>query len=286
MIYETSYKDRFAIAVESNNLTAVFLPTDGGKMASLKTNEGKELLEQAKGENYRPLTVDGSYIDAECSAFDDMFPSIDPCEFEGYKYIDHGEVCRIEHAYDIVGDKLVLSGFAKTVNARFTKEISPLEDGIKIKYIIENLNDKPLPFIWAGHMMFAAKEGAEVFTNAPENFKIRGMFGVLPQEPHKIGEYSPFGESYKYYIEDAFSPLVCGIDYKNGEKITVSFEEEAVKYLGVWMNNGSFKGMYNIALEPCTAPFDSPENAYNENVGSVIESKEKIVFTMKIKYTK
>ena len=48
MIYETTYKDRFAITVEGKELTAVFLPKDGGKLASLKTLTGIELLEQAK----------------------------------------------------------------------------------------------------------------------------------------------------------------------------------------------------------------------------------------------
>ena len=218
MIFETTYKNRPAFAVKGSNLTAVFLPLDGGKMASLKTDCGKELLEQAKGEEYRTLTVNGSYIDSECSAFDDMFPTIDPVFFEGYEYIDHGEVCRIEHNAEIKAEKLVLSSIAKSVNARFSKEISDDENGIKIKYLIENLNDKPLSYIWAGHMMFRAFKGAEFFTNAPKNAPIKVMFGNLPENPQKIGDYSADGESNKNNIDEPFSPLMCGIKYSEKEK--------------------------------------------------------------------
>ena len=135
-------------------------------------------------------------------------------------------------------------------------------------------------------MMFAARKEAEVFSNAPLQSGVRIMFGNAPEEMWKIGEYHSRGESYKYYITEAFSPLVCGIDYGNKEKVIISFEGDIVRWLGVWMNNGSLKGMYNIALEPCTAPYDSPVNAEKENVGSVIESKGVVRFAMHLKYVR
>ena len=286
MIYETTYKDRPAIAVKCRNLIALFLPFDGGKMISLKTEDGAELLEHAKGDIYLPLTLNGSYIEAECSAFDDMFPTIDPCSIAGCVYPDHGEVCRIAHSWERKEESLILSCIAESVNTRFTKEIIPEENGIAITYTIENMNEEKLPYIWAGHMMFAARKGAEVFSNAPAKSGVRVMFGNAPEEIEKIGDYHSQGESYKYYITEAFSPLICGIDYGNGEKVTVSFEGDIVRWLGVWINNGSFKGMYNIALEPCTAPYDSPVNAESERVGSVIEGKGTVCFTMHLKYKK
>ena len=284
MITKTTYKDRPAIAVEGHNLTAVFLPEDGGKLASLKTASGDELLEQARGERYLPLTIDGSYVDAECSAFDDMFPTIDPCTLAGHDYPDHGEVCRRAHGWETDGAVLRLSCTAESVNAEFTKEITGDETGIAIRYTIKNSGTEPLPCIWAGHMMFAGKPGAEVFSNAPSDSGIRVMFGKAPEMPEKIGPYAPDGDSYKYYITEPFTPLVCGILYSGGEKVTVSFDGDAVRWLGVWMNNGSFKGMYNLALEPCTAPYDSPVNAEKEQAGAVIPGGGTVRFTMHLRY--
>ena len=41
MISVTKYKNRPAILVKGDNLSATFLPLDGAKLASLKTNLGK-----------------------------------------------------------------------------------------------------------------------------------------------------------------------------------------------------------------------------------------------------
>ncbi|MBE6598506.1 MAG: hypothetical protein E7638_03575 [Ruminococcaceae bacterium] len=285
MIKETMYKDRPAISVEGGGLTAVFLPEDGGKMASLRTAAGEELLCGAKGERYLPLTPDGSYVDAECSAFDDMFPAIDPCTIDGHDYPDHGEVCRIPHTAENLGDKLRLSCTVQSVWADYVKEITPEEDGIAIRYEITNRNPSPLPYLWAGHMMFAAHEGDSVFSNAPEDCGMRVMFGNPPEKPNVIGPFSKEGESYKYYLTSPFSPLVCGIDYAAGGRLTASFEGDAVRWLGVWMNNGSFKGMYNLAPEPCTAPYDNPQNAEKEGAASVIPPLGTVTFTLHLKYT-
>lgn len=285
MIERTMYKNRPAISVEGGGLTAVFLPEDGGKMASLKTADGTELLCGAKGEQYLPLTLDGSYIESECSAFDDMFPAIDPCTVDGFDYPDHGEVCRIPHNAEILGDTLCLSCEAQSVQARFKKEIIPEAEGITIRYEITNRNNKALPYLWAGHMMFAAHEGDRVFTNAPKDCGMRVMFGNAPEDPYTIGPFSPEGESYKFYLTSPFSPLICGIDYNSGGRITVSFDGDEVRWLGVWMNNGSFKGMYNIAPEPCTAPYDNPVNAEKEGAGSLIPPLGTVVFTLHLKYT-
>lgn len=103
------YKDRPAIRVDTGALTALFLPEDGGKLASLKARDGYEYLYQGPESRYRRLTVDGSYIEAECSGWDDMFPTIDPYQPEGLPlYPDHGEICRIplEHIHGADSDLL------------------------------------------------------------------------------------------------------------------------------------------------------------------------------------
>ena len=114
---------------------------------------------------------------------------------------------------------------------------------------------------------------------------MRVMFGNAPEDPYTIGPFSPEGESYKFYLTSPFSPLICGIDYNSGGRITVSFDGDEVRWLGVWMNNGSFKGMYNIAPEPCTAPYDNPVNAEKEGAGSLIPPLGTVVFTLHLKYT-
>ena len=100
VIRKTNYKDRPAISVETEKAVALFLPEDGGKLASVRIKaDDWEFLAQMPDQSYRVLAYDGSYVDAECSACDEMFPTIDPCSPSAFfaEYPDHGEVCRMSH---------------------------------------------------------------------------------------------------------------------------------------------------------------------------------------------
>ena len=82
-----NYKDLKAISMESRLLSAVFLPEQGAKLASLVCRKsGREFLVQAPGENYKKLEYAGEYVAAECSGFDDMFPNIDEYEYTKFPW--------------------------------------------------------------------------------------------------------------------------------------------------------------------------------------------------------
>jgi len=83
------------------------------------------------------------------------------------------------------------------------------------------------------------------------------------------------GNAYKYYLCKEKTVGKCG--YYNpviNKNIILSYDGNALPYLGVWMNNGKFKGMYNAALEPCTAPYDSPANAREKGYNFIIGKGE------------
>jgi hypothetical protein len=44
-----------------------------------------------------------------------------------------------------------------------------------------------------------------------------------------------------------------------------------VPYLGVLPNEGGWQELYNIFLEPCTAPFDRPDAARYRGQGSTLK---------------
>ena len=170
MISESFYKGRPAVIVESGDLVSVFLPQDGGKMASLCVrSNGKELLAVKKDKAYKVLAYDGDYVSAECRGFDDMFPTVDPYTpvegaYEGITYPDHGETCRI--AYDVtpLANGAVLKSKSRIFPVDYQKTIRPAEDGgIDIFYRITNNGDVPFPYLWAGHIMLQGEDGIRVF---------------------------------------------------------------------------------------------------------------------------
>ena len=129
------YKDIGGIILEYGAYRITVLPSQGGKVASFK-KEGKEYLAQREGERYRKLTLDSSYIESECSAFDDMFPTIDPCSNGFRDYLDHGEVCRIPHDYQMRDKSLYLEAKSPFNDYIFCKEFYLDEDGTDRKSVV------------------------------------------------------------------------------------------------------------------------------------------------------
>jgi hypothetical protein len=226
-IYETSYKDVFAVAVETEFLKALFLPLNGAKLTSLTDKiTGTELLATAGGEKYKPITLTGSYVDSECSAFDDMFPTIDPYTPKtgikaGISYIDHGEVCRSRFDYIVSEDDLVMIFKSESLDYRYTKTVTGTPDGsVSITYRIENLTDEPFDYLWAGHLMLAAAEGsiiiapypdcapAEIMFDDFQTYGVRGDHVEITSDMLTSAAFSPVGDAYKFYFTE---PVPLGL---------------------------------------------------------------------------
>jgi hypothetical protein len=247
MIFEARYKDRPAVGIASGRLSALFLPGDGGKLASLRDAQGREYMAQAPGEVYLPLAYDDSYVDSECSGFDDMFPTIDPFTRDGVHYPDHGEVCRMPLECRVADGCIELCASSRAFGYRFEKRVSTLDGGLRLHYRIENRGDARLPCLWAAHCMLAGEDGAEPIAPYPHGADRKMMFG-------EVG-----GSTYKYYYTQAMNDGYCGCHYPaRGSSVMFRFDAKTIPHLGVWINNGGFKGMRCIALEPCTALYDQP----------------------------
>lgn len=299
-IYELSYKDIFALAAETDKLIALFLPYNGAKLASLIDKiSGTELLAAAEGEKYKKLSNDSNYVDGECSAFDDMFPAIDLYIPKtginaGISYLDHGEVCRSYFNYTADENKIVMIFNSERLSYRYTKTITGSVDGsIAINYKIDNLTGEPFNYIWAGHCMLAAAEGGRIITSYSEGAPAEIMFDNnkeygergdrinITQKMLTSSSFSPVGNTFKYYF---IEPIPLGlIKYTNpkiGRAFVMRYDQNKIPYLGVWINNGYFKAMYNTAPEICTAPYDSPDVAAERGCSSIIKPNGTVEFEL------
>ncbi len=287
MIRQAQYKDRPAICVQAGKASALFLAEDGGKMASFQY-AGREYLAQAPGGSYLRLGPHSDYVSCECSGFDDMFPTIDPLIFsrEGaadIPYPDHGEVCRYPLETTVGEDFVRFQFSSRILPVRFGKTVrcSDRGVGVVIDYEIVNESDLEIPYLWAAHCMIRAEEGARIVHPYAEDAEIRTMFG---RQLSRV-ETQPFdeaGESYKYFFVEPMTKGFSGYRYRDGRAFMLRYPPEIVRYLGVWINNGSFKGMYNIALEPCTAPYDRPDAARAAGIRSSLLPGETVRFWVSV----
>ena len=273
-----TYKDIPAIRLESRALSLTVLPAHGGKLASIRhMASGRELLVQAPGERYLPLTYQGSYIDAECSGLDDMFPTIDPilCSALPYSDVqlpDHGEVCRLPWQADTTPESLRLRVEGVCLPYTLEKTIHFLqEDVFQIDYRLISNASCDLPFLWAAHTMIQAEASGEFLlpvaagAQAELMFAEDGRFGkrgrsfswpAIPctdgtvEQLDRTPAYRPDGNAYKYYFTEPLREGWCTYRYPSDRlTLTMRFPADSVPYLGIWVNEGSFKNLYNIAFE-------------------------------------
>ena len=282
MILHTTYKDRPAITLSTARLCACFLPEDGGKLASLRVGE-REILAQREGASYRRLLTDTSYVEAECSAFDDMFPTIDPCEIDGHRYLDHGEVSRLAWEALVEGEALTLICRLQQIDAVFSKTVTAQDNLLTLHYRMKNNTASPLPCLWAGHIMLTGECGAWVEHPFGTTDSVTPCFGqpLSWERPYVLPPVDATGE-YKFYYDDAQTPMRCAVCYPSGGRVSFTFEGDAVRYLALWFNPGKLNGMYNLAVEPCTAPYDDPLRAEAADKGFFLPPHGEVDFTLHI----
>ncbi len=295
MIRKATYKDRPCIVVESEKLIATFLYEDGAKLCSLvRKKTGKELMATADGEKYKRLTFDGSYVDSECSAFDDMFPTIDPYTpksgvHAGLEYPDHGETCRIPFTPEPQGDTAHFSAHSHRFAVRYEKSARASEDGgIEISYRFINESDEDFDFVWAGHIMLAGEDGMKINSPYGDDSHIEMIFtdgnesgAVLPRDT-LVGFDKGRGAAYKFYYTEQIITNGFSVSYKDGSTLSFSYDKEKLPYFGVWLNNGFFKGTYTLTPEPCSVPFDAPDKARARGYRSFIKARGSFEFTIHI----
>ena len=294
MILKTTYKDRPALKVESDKLIATFLYEDGAKLCSLVCkSDGRELMATKRGEAYRSLSYDGSYVNSECSAFDDMFPTIDPYTAEhgvhaGLEYPDHGECCRIPYECEIQNGGALLTAHSKRFGISYEKKISALNDGaIEISYRYVNETDEDFDFVWAGHIMLAGEDKMKLVTTFDENSPLELIFSdgaplPCPMPRDTLIGFCEHGAAYKFYYTEPISTDGFSVVYADGRTLSFSYDKAKLPYFGVWLNNGEFQNSYTFTPEPCSVPFDAPDKALAKGYRSYIEPRGTFEFTLKV----
>jgi hypothetical protein len=223
-----------------------------------------------------------------------MFPTIDPYTpetgaYQGITYPDHGECCRLPYEARVEGNKLILSAHSRLFPIHYQKTVAPAPDGtITVDYAITNEGDTSFDFIWAGHVMLRGEDGLRLLSPFGEKDPIEMVFATdgykhdtLPRDT--LMGFAPYtGAAYKFYYLDPMPEGFFGVRYASGRELFFRFDEAKLPYFGVWLNNGEFQGIYNLAPEPCTAPFDAPDKAAQKGYSSQLGATSTFRFRIAI----
>lgn len=309
-IRDSRYKDRDAVTIESDMLAVQFMPELGAKMVSLVCRKtGREFLAQAAGAEYKVLEYDGDYVESECSGFDDMFPTIDRVFYDSYPWKgveipDHGEICGLPWDCERGSDSLHMSVHGVRFPYRLEKRIEfETPNVLKIDYRAVNLSEFDMDFLWAAHPMINAEEGGEILVPYENGAAVtcgfswdEGLAGygdamTWPQARGRDGKARALnvtpardeeGNNYKFFFDHKMPDGWCAYRYPDGGPLLrLSFPADKVPYLCVWVNEGSFHGLHNVAMEPCTGSYDRPDLAKQHRQNSVLKARDEYSWYLK-----
>lgn len=281
-IAEAAYKDARSLILESHLLRVTIVPDRGSKMASLvHKRTGFECLYQLAGETFRKAAYGDPYDRGEVAGFDEMFPTITECfcdiyPWKGTVMPDHGEVWSIPWHFEAAGSSVRLYVHGVRFPYVLSKEISfENANTILLRYRVENTCAFPFPVMWAAHPLFNTTPGSRIILpqcvrsimNTVPGPALGGYGGRFDYPISKTGEGKKWDLSrvggndgqlyFKYFSLDALDEGFAILhDPKSLETIAMVWPVEQLPYLGMWVNEGAWEGQFNVAPEPCTAPFD------------------------------
>lgn len=258
---ECYYKDIPAVQISNEWLQVTVLPYHGGKIASIyDLRQKRELLYERPGSNYRVLTSTGDYCEAECSGFDDLFPTVDGCKISGRVYPDHGELCRVKWTVKESDAELKLSVHSEILPVQLRKTISLNADVVRIDYRLMGEANRD-PWLWAAHCMISTEPGGKLEMSHED--RIRIMFADNPPEGlcegTELKEYTLDQErrNFKFYCEKPRREHSVWYTRPDGSGLELNVRGDC-RYLGMWINQFGFHNCCCVGLEPSTQPQDIP----------------------------
>ena len=183
----------------------------------------------------------------------------------------------------IKGEKLQLSFESKKFNYKYEKIFSLLGDSLIIQYKILNTGVEEFPCIWAMHCLIKCEEDMELILPKGTRKVINVLKGNLlgkvgdvynyPETTNKNGKSIKLNkvrppnvnDMEKFYVKRKVTEGYCGAYYPSKDiRYEVHYKKTKLPYLGIWINEGGYKGGYNCALEPTNGYYDSINIAEKE----------------------
>lgn len=306
-IHETEYFGQRGWRLENKTLCAVFLPRQGGKVASLRLRHSNfELLFQNPKPAFGTPCTGSAFHEFEACGMDDAFPCIGagPVTVGGQTvaYPDHGEIWSAAFEATPLADGLRLTYHSPLLGYLYEKTFSLKGETLHCAYRIENRSANPFLYLWALHCLVRYEPDMRLVfptgTRAVENVTASARLGapgtlypfpsaalpdgsvydfasVPPAQPHTME---------KYYVHGRVTEGRCGYRYPSqGVAADILYDKAALPYLGFWVTAGAFRGDYNCALEPATGYYDSIATARKNDACSVLEPGAAVSFELAIR---
>lgn len=306
------YKGISSIIMENHLIRLEWLPSYGAKLCSLQyklPSDNIELLFQSCEDTLVIPKYGDVFAEYDSSGFDECFPTILPCQvlLDDQRIIlmpDHGDVWAMPwKVIEADADKGIKLQVDNTeLGYTLTKTIRLNGNSIDSDYRVElNGNIDRLPFIWTPHALFNIRPNSHLIIPKKMNRIINMMNNCT-----RLGK-AHTEHNYPFPSDDDnidLSHISTDVDYtcekyyflaslKRGDgfgfqddvlSVLMHVDSEKIPYLGIWKNQGAYKGDCNFAIEPCSGIYDSTQDALQRQQCSYVDQSHpfKWFFSIKI----
>ncbi len=310
--HQTVWHELSAWTLENTVLQTTIVPELGAKLVSLFDRRNQ--LEWLVGPGQRPfrkVPYGVPFQDQDMSGWDEMFPTIVPCNYPGpgdrhnTPLPDHGEVWTLPWTLDTAGDgRLTLSVNGLALPYRLTRTLEySAADTLQLHYELVNLGSHHMPYIWAAHPQFACGSGAEVIFparvtavcntipeswgwGAPETRFDWPLATAIDGTKTRLDRIGPptRHQARKFFVLPEVRVDCAGlIRYPSKDWLHLQWDSQRVPYLGLWVDEGALNPESVAALEPTTGFYDSLAVAYGRQQLTVIEPGDTHDWTLTVR---
>lgn len=307
--HPTTWHGLDAWTLENDGMKAVVVPQVGAKIVSLYDKRiGHEWLVPS-WRALQPLTYGARFVDQDMSGWDEMFPTIDACDYPdqgvylGRRLPDHGEVWALPWALMHHQDgevTLAVSGAVLPYQLQRTASLQE-QNVITLDYSLKNNGDAPFFYLWTAHPQFAVE--ADTLIQLPSN--VTRVVNVLESSrwgaPDKIYAWPEAialdGKTYRldkigpasrqeyrkfYLLPEHSVNWAALVNHRLGCSIRLDWSAEQLPYLGIWVDEGAFNPLATAALEPSNGYYDSLSRAFHNRRISKIQPGEIVHWSLRL----
>jgi hypothetical protein len=261
------------LALEGARLRLTLFPDAGGKLLDLVHREtGRDLLWKNPRVPLRRTYAGPAFDDVWCGGWDELFPTDPPCEIDGNRFHDHGDLWHGPWDWSVEHDDgheatVYLRRYAVALPCLMEKWITVRHDSLDVEFRhrLTNLGTQAAPYVWNLHVAHAIAEGSRVFLPAtrlgladPETSR----FGAACREvawPIHEGEdlgivLGPERGLTEFLYANDLREGWCAVVHRDGVGLALSFDPAVFRTVWTWGVFGGWRGHYVLLTEPSTSP--------------------------------
>lgn len=302
-----------ALALRSDLLEIVVVPSAGMRITNLRRHRGREWLWHNPDIALAPPVRGASYVHtADSGGWDECFPSLAPSPVPGsdppVQIPDHGELWQAAwtaSVYDHTqGTTLLSAAQGEVLPYEFSREITldPDEPVARFRYRLRHTGERAFPWIWSAHPLLNVQPGTTVELAGVHQVRVAAAHGRPDVERDDVVSWAgaiggeadrftfpePGGWALKLFGDASPDGVFRVTDPRIGERFELRVDPESVPQVGLWINAGGWAPdgaapYFNLGLEPCIGAPDRLADAVESwNSAELLEPGAERVWQLEV----